>query len=354
MALTSITPVALETPVVVALIGLGGTLLGAVLALLANRHITRLSDKLQEDRAVRAARREYEYEARKRLYTQGEPLLFQALELAEDARYRIESLADSAKRGDLREDGSGWLAIEGYYFKSTVFLLLAPSTTFKILQRRLTAIDLNLEPRIRGQYELLKLLWFSFADDWALAACRPGLAYNPDKADPGQPDREMHLRDDHAVYWRQGFYRGTLEMISEALIAPAGEDPRKGAPIFERCQSMGEFWKAYGDPDSMIAPLKMDIAPLFAGFHPKRKPVLWRVLVAQYFLHGVLVSSRETGIPTRLKQEPTQDDFQKLSWRRNSSEASEDEVNDSIRAAHGYVQKKIEALSGLELPEEAK
>ena len=55
--------------------------------------------------------------------------------------------------------GSGWLAGPGYYFRSTVCFLLAPMTSFKILQRRLTVIDLSLEPRLRTQYELLKLIF---------------------------------------------------------------------------------------------------------------------------------------------------------------------------------------------------
>jgi hypothetical protein len=356
MALPVLTPLALVTPVVVALIGLGGTLVGAALALLANRNIARLSDKLQEDRAVRMARRDYQYEARKRLYTQCEPLLFQALELAEDARYRVENLAASARSGDLREDGSGWLAREGYYYKSAVFLLLAPTTTFKILQRRLTVIDLSLEPRIRTQYELLKLVWFAFASDWALAACQPNLPYEPDKADPGQPNREVLLHDNPAVYWRQGFYRGTLEMISEALITSASNHARErsdGDPIVERCQSMGEFWKAYDNPDSTIGQLKSDLSPLFTGFHPKSKPVLWRVFIAQYLLHGALQSSKGASAPTQLEPEPMQEDFTKLDWRRDPSEASDEEVYGSIRAAWGYVQKRLGALTSLELGEEA-
>jgi biopolymer transport protein ExbB/TolQ len=43
----------------------------------------RLASELEEQRAVRDARRDYEYEARKRLYAECEPLLFEAAELAE-------------------------------------------------------------------------------------------------------------------------------------------------------------------------------------------------------------------------------------------------------------------------------
>src|SRR4051794_12870096 len=113
---------------------------------------------------------------------------------------------------------------------------------FKVLQRRLTAVDLSLEPDIRRKYEILKHLWFSLAGDWPLARCEPRLAYDPDRADAGQPNREALLRDDPATYWRQGLYRGTLDIVTEALIVPATGGTK------ERCQSMGEFWAAYDDP----------------------------------------------------------------------------------------------------------
>ena len=56
----------------------------------------------------------------------------------------------------------------GYYFKSTVFWLLAPICMVKILQRRLTDVDLGLEPRLHLQYQLLKRLHQSFTDEFAL------------------------------------------------------------------------------------------------------------------------------------------------------------------------------------------
>jgi hypothetical protein len=134
------------TAIVVAVISLAASVLAAVVAgsvkLRADARITRLTKRLDEEGRERDARRDYEYEAKKRLYEQCEPLLFQALELSESARDRVVSLARSARRDDIRPDGSGWLATPGYYFKSTAYWLMAPMTTFKILQGRLTSIDL--------------------------------------------------------------------------------------------------------------------------------------------------------------------------------------------------------------------
>src|ERR1700688_1501373 len=50
------------------------------------------------------ARREYEYEARKRLYEECEPLIFQTLESAEVARRRVRSIARKSCNGTLLDD----------------------------------------------------------------------------------------------------------------------------------------------------------------------------------------------------------------------------------------------------------
>jgi len=88
-------------------------ILAAFISYRTQKRVTALQDKLQESRAERDARRDYEYEAKKRLYAECEPVLFEALELAENARRRIVSLARTAKQGDIKQDGSGWLAVHG-------------------------------------------------------------------------------------------------------------------------------------------------------------------------------------------------------------------------------------------------
>ena len=157
------------------------TIVGQVLARRTSRELAERTTKLEQEGKERDARRDYEYEAKKRLYEECEPLLFQTVELVENARDRIASFARSSRSRDLEADGSGWLAKPGYYFTSTAFQLLAPMTSFKIVQRRLTVIDLSLEPQIREQYEILKLLFLSFTRDFDLAGREPVLRYEPDK-----------------------------------------------------------------------------------------------------------------------------------------------------------------------------
>src|SRR3712207_627574 len=114
----------MTSAVLPAIIAATASLIVAIISVLVtartSRRVARLTDELEkqrlylaseleEQRAVRDARRDYEYEARKRLYEECEPLLFEAAELAELGRYRVVSLARSCREGVLLPDGSGWL-----------------------------------------------------------------------------------------------------------------------------------------------------------------------------------------------------------------------------------------------------
>src|SRR5262245_34519877 len=55
-----------------------------------DQDLAHLQAQLDREQRLDTARVEYMNEARKRLYEEAEPLLFQSLELAEEARSRIE------------------------------------------------------------------------------------------------------------------------------------------------------------------------------------------------------------------------------------------------------------------------
>ncbi|MGH9280643.1 MAG: hypothetical protein ACRD12_21440 [Acidimicrobiales bacterium] len=297
-----------------------------------------LSSELEDERATRDARREYEYRARLRLYQECEPLLFAAVELVERAQGRVRSLSRSAKNGDLQPDGSGWLARPGYYFRSTAFFLLAPATTFKILQRRLTAIDLSLAAGLQLQYELLKVSFNSFTDDFKLAQRGVVLPYDPDRADPGQPGADKLRRTQPETYGRQGLYQGTLDVLVEALVTESKDVPR--------CKSFGEFIADWEDPHSTLHTLIPDVTELFGGFHPQRRPVLWRVLVFQALLHEVFLQVQRTGTFGRHALEryadiAVRDAGKELDWRPEHSAFDGAVVQQSIEAAAGLLRERL-------------
>src|SRR5262245_54437043 len=88
-----------------ALVAAGAALVVALITHLStrsNQHaIEELRDRYAESKAERDARRDYQYEARKRLYHECGPLVFQLAELSEAAFYRITGLAQTASQGNL-------------------------------------------------------------------------------------------------------------------------------------------------------------------------------------------------------------------------------------------------------------
>jgi hypothetical protein len=141
-----------QTDVIIAIITSAISLVtAAVTAIFVRKNDSRLKyleNKLAIERAEQDARRDYEYEARKRLYQECEPILFQFAELSESALRRIHALARNAKDGNLGPERY-WLSTDHYFIKSTIYRLVAPMAAFKLLQHRLTSIDLKLDQTIK-------------------------------------------------------------------------------------------------------------------------------------------------------------------------------------------------------------
>ena len=128
-----------------------------------------LRTQLKDVARNRDAQRDYEYEARKRLYQQCEPLLFQLAEFSESALYRIYSLARTARHGNL----PSWVDEDDYYMRSTMYFLISPLIILRLIQSQLTFVDLTLDSHIARQYSLLKLLFLTFTDDFTFAHMPP-------------------------------------------------------------------------------------------------------------------------------------------------------------------------------------
>lgn len=300
-----------------------------------------LSSELAQKAAAENARRAYEFEARKRLYAECEPLLFQSLDLIRRARRRVESLARSAGSGDLQVDGEGWLAHEGYYFQSTVYFLLAPLTSYRILQRRITAIDLRLEPGLQIQYEILRLIFETFQSDFDLADVDHS-QYKPDRADVGEPDWEALRRDQPAIYGRQGFYAGTLDTAVERLITTS--EPA-------RCKSFGEFCSDLDGTDAATAEFKSTVTEVFGGFHPRRKPILWRVLLTEVALYDAFIElQRSTGnhefrLGEATRAFPSAENARLFDWLKSPPGEVDPEVRKPMEIAVLYLASKTGDLA---------
>lgn len=304
------------------------------------KDVKRFEAQLGDQNSERSARRDYEYDARKRLYTEVEPVLFQLVELSEAALHRIYSLARTARHGNLSDPATSWLrSDEAYYYRSTLYTLLAPMAAVKLLQRRITFVDLSVEKSIAGEYALAKRVLIAFTDDFDLARCKPELKYDPNADVLGTPDGKTQVRQSPEIYWRQGVVIGDLETCAECLLTDVGE----GRPA--RVKSFSEFEAELENPDARLSKAMRDVRYLFLRFHPARRPVLWRILVAQACFYSTFVELREAKLAGRapadrpLKLIPATERA-RLDWRGSPAEASDADVWETpLQVAAQYLQK---------------
>lgn len=251
--------------------------------------------QLADKNAERDARRDYEYEARKRLYTEVEPILFQLVELSEAALHRIYSLARTARLGNLSDPATSWLrSDEDYYYRSTLYALLAPMAAVKLLQRRITFVDLSVEKSIAAEYTLAKKLFITFTDDFELARCEPAVQYDPHSRLLAGSQGNSLLDGAPEVYWKQGVVLGDVETAAQSLLVDSGD----GRPA--RVKSYSEFDKEMENSDSDVAQAMQNIRYLFLWFHPARRPVLWRILVVQACLYNTFLNLRDAKLAGKI------------------------------------------------------
>lgn len=301
------------------------------------KELERLKGDVSERLAVRNAKLEYEFDARKRLYQECGPLLFQLSEFAERARGRIIGLARTAADGDLSGEGS-WLNHNGYYFESTYYRFLAPLAIGKLLQKKLTHIDLSLDPSIHWQYTLLKAIANTFTDDFDLAGKKNGaieidesdwLNYHPNSTD------DLRKRDGSAaIYEKQGIVRGILETAVSVLIAKDDDGN-------ERVIDFREFQDARSDNNTSIHKSFERISYLLTGFHPDTRPVLWRILAAQAHLYQAILSIQESeeldhNLWDHLWEK---DNIPSFDWReKTTDDSSDDAITTAVKLGMIYAR----------------
>jgi hypothetical protein len=284
---------------------------------------------LDQQGKERDARRDYEYDAHKRLYTECEPLIFQLADLAEHAYYRIYSLARTARRGDLPD----WLRGDGYYMRSTMYKLVSPLLIFRLIQQRLTFVDLTLDARIASQYRLLKSIYLTFTDAFEFANLEPRIDYDPDVS-----DWKSRRGGDPRRYWRQGMSLGALDNAIDALLEPG---------TLPRWKTYGEFESEFKSPSDTRNRF-LTFFDILYGFHPRERPVFWRMLWAQSFIYKKILESQSdsesrvglAAVSPRLPEGS-------LDWRRGKDEAPDEEVFAiPERVAQEYLRTRLPEVFG--------
>jgi hypothetical protein len=302
------------------------------------QELAKLQQKLTGEQAQLDARLAYEYEALKRLYTELQPLLFQLSESCESAYNRIAGLAETAR------ESPPWRSESSYAFQ-TAFRLMEPLAILRLCRERLTVLDLSLEKGIADQYEVMKQLYRSWTNSRELAAATPELDYDPFPKD--RPDGLAH----DAVHARQHLSVGQLELLIDALIIrDVGAEKAADRQVRSRCMSYGEFVRKLEDVNSDV----QDIFSMLTGilqephpkqpdvlqvFHPRQRPVLWRILLAQAQLcRWFMEESRQSRQLHPADAIPV-NDRRIFDWRSSENDGSFDEaVTGPFQAVQGYLR----------------
>ncbi len=296
------------------------------------REVEMLKTDLAERKSENDARRSYEFDARKRLYEEYEPLLFQLIEAADNALHRIWSLARTSRHGDLGEHG--WLSQFGYYSKSTLYIIFAPVALYQIMRKKLTLVDISVDKNIGLRYKLAKQLYASYTDDYEFARLYPKIEY-----DPNDRNWEKLRNDKPSKFWRQGLPLGLLDKTIELFI-------EKDSNGKEYLISYGEFERKLADQTNEKAANIHLSRDIFLSFNPKQRPVLWRLLVTQSLILKALIELKEIKLndltETALKDlllKYSKEDLIALSWSTNVED--EPEIEEAIKVGIEYLGKRF-------------
>ena len=104
--------------------------------------------------------------------------------------------------------------------------------------------------------------------------------------------------------------------------------------------TFGEFereWrKAEEGQTTPMASVSETLVELLGGFHPKRKPVLWRLLLAQHLLYRALLSGHPELIPL------TEEEQALFDWR--GPDEQDEDFRQALSIAEGFVGSQLSSL----------
>jgi hypothetical protein len=334
--------------------GVAGTLIASVLAskqAATARKVRRIDEAQQaaadearhEREEERDARREYNYQAQKRLYELYEPLRFQLVHASARALRRISEISLQPPPAALAGEQTRTAPT---YLYQTAYDLLAPLALVRLVERQMTLVDLRVDGQAALEFWLAKGLTDVISDDVLLARIDPPLRYSP-----YVEDWKTQREKDPQQYQRQGLGPAELETVLGLLVTTTNSGT-------ERLRSGGEFMAhlrqlAQPDPTNGTDDLKM----LFDGFTPKERPVLWRILVTQTLLYGCFLTVSLIGRPTReliarlgedhakiLQQAAARRQRLDLDWKvplEGCMDVDPDAVEPEIPAAVEYYRRRV-------------
>jgi hypothetical protein len=276
-----------------AILTAGVSLLGTIITAyftwrnyVGQKDLERFKAEQQRLLAENSALTSYEFEARKRLYTECEPIFFQLAEAAEVALRQCRRIVSPngcreliPSRTNLDQASGNWMLNCSSELIATFYALFGPLALFHLLREKLTTIDLSLDHGVWFRYRLARELYESVQDDYGLANCAPALPYDP--VVPGWREKRLEFP---RQYWWQGLTRGRLERAVQKFIVtePAGR----------RLMTFGEFEDLYRSTyrgnDAKEQKTVGLAANAIYGFTPFDRPIYWRLIMVHVHVHNAL------------------------------------------------------------------
>lgn len=254
-----------------------------------DKELARLNASLVQRRDEEAAQRDYTYDARKRLYTEVNPLLFGLRELCPGSIWRIRRIVNEDI--EVRSE---------YHARTSTQRLVGPLVVAQEIQRHMTAVDLRVDPTIKAQYIVSRELLWILHEGKAIAAAPPAITY---RGEGGPEEPRQHLTF------------AQLQRLVEAFTKKEKDGTRRPLKLNELEDRKSE---------KEIANVLRQMKDLFASASPSSAPVLWRLLIAQASLMHVLVDLVDRGSATVADVLPA--NIVDFAWHRGGGPSFESQV----------------------------
>ncbi|MFE2532586.1 hypothetical protein [Streptomyces sp. NPDC059371] len=288
---------------------------------------------LGREDAEAEARRTYQYEAKRRIYAECEPIILKLAQSCDYTADRILSLTDTRRWGELRatrDTKSFWMLSKSSEVISLAHSLLEPLALFTLLSEKTTLVDLSFDGRLEEIYRLAQAAYRVHQDDYTIASLAPTLIYNPVVAGW----REKRLQNP-ATYWWQGMTRVRLDPAVELCVDRDAD----------RVTTIAEFERRYLDlydapTDSRSKSLGLFCNPLY-NFRIEDRPVYWRMLMCQLLIYRQI--SKRSRISSELGTWARFDfDRRDIDALQRSGSVRDELLDASIDAALTYTNKLFE------------
>lgn len=300
--------------IVVAIIaGVAGIVTSAVNYVFNKRTQTeqlKLKAKLDNLAGEEGAWRSYWFEARKRLYADVRPLLFQ---ITEHSYLGCDRIVRVLKNEVRPRDKVG----------NTALRIFAPLVLGRELQRRLTNVDLALDEPVSAQYGVIREMLTNLHEGRAIADVEPEIRYRVDNETDNEPRGNLT--------WAQ------LDRVIELFTVREKDGPtrplRQGEldDMLDRPQETAE--KPADHPQKILSVVN----DLFGDLPPNSARVLGRLLLAQSaFMHVLIDMQARDASDVPKSVLPVGSD--EIKWRCMTSE--------DVSAAEKYVRDRLEYVQG--------